>query len=146
VTFYVKDLSDNDAPLIVKRVEHSFDGTHSAACEFAIGGRDTKTDTKPDAKTDGGRSVWDGLIDDVRLSVGALARGELLWERGTGGKVVGYWTFEEAPGFAEDVSGQSRSLARGGMKLPPVRDLRRYEAVVDLCHVLFNSSEFLYVE
>ena len=146
VTFYVKDLSDNDAPLIVKRIEHSFDGTLSASCEFAIGGRDTKTDTKTGAKTDGGRSVWDGLIDDVRLSVGALARGELLWERGSGGKVVGYWTFEEAPGFAEDVSGQSRSLARGGMKLPPVRDLRRYEAVVDLCHVLFNSSEFLYVE
>ena len=154
VTFYIKDLSDNDAPLIVKRVEHSFDGTHSAACEFAIGGRDTKTDIKTDtktgakteAKTDSGRSVWDGLIDDVRLSVGALARGELLWERGSGGKVVGYWTFEEAPGFAEDVSGQSRSLARGGVKLPPVRDLRRFEAVVDLCHVLFNSSEFLYVE
>ena len=142
VTFYVKDLSDNDAPMIVKRVEHSFDGTHSAACEFAIGGRDAKSN----GKEDGGGSVWDGLIDDVRLSFGALARGELLWERGSGGKVVGFWTFEESPGFAADVSGQSRSLARGGMKLPPVRDLHRYEAVVDLCHVLFNSSEFLYVE
>ena len=142
VTFYVKDLSDNDAPLIVKRVEHSFGGTHTAPCAFAIGGRDTAAD----AKADGGRSVWDGLIDDVRLSVGALARGDLLWERGGGGKVVGYWTFEEAPGFAEDASGQGRSLARGGMALPPVRDLRRYEALVDLCHVLFNSSEFLYVE
>jgi hypothetical protein len=32
------------------------------------------------------------------------------------------------------------------MTLPPVRDLRRYESLVDLCHVLFNSSEFLYVE
>jgi hypothetical protein len=27
-----------------------------------------------------------------------------------------------------------------------VKDLKRYEALVDLCHVLFNSSEFLYVE
>jgi len=141
VTFYVKDLSDNDAPLVVKRVEHTFAGTHQAACAFAIGGRDA-----PDTKADGGRSVWDGLIDDVRLSAGALARGELLWERGTAAGVVGHWTFEESPGFAEDVSGQGRVLARGGMILPPVSDLRRYEAVVDLCHVLFNSSEFLYVE
>jgi len=142
VTFYVKDLSDNDAPLQVKRVEHAFGGTYSPPCAFAIGGRDTAAD----AKVDGGRSVWDGLIDDVRLSVGAVGRGDLLWERGTGGRVVGFWTFEEAPGFAEDASGQGRSLARGGMTLPPVRDLRRYEAVVDLCHVLFNSSEFLYLE
>jgi hypothetical protein len=142
VTFYVKDLSDNDAPLVVKRVEHPFGGTYAPPCAFAIGGRDTAAD----AKADGGRSVWDGLIDDVRLSVGALGRGDLLWERGAGGKVVGFWTFEEAPGFAEDASGQGRSLARGGMTLPPVRDLRRYESLVDLCHVLFNSSEFLYVE
>jgi mono/diheme cytochrome c family protein len=142
VTFYVQDLSDNDAPLVVKRVEHPFGGTYAPPCAFAIGGRDTAAD----AKADGGRSVWDGLIDDVRLSVGALGRGDLLWERGAGGKVVGFWTFEEAPGFAEDASGQGRSLARGGMTLPPVRDLRRYESLVDLCHVLFNSSEFLYVE
>jgi hypothetical protein len=27
-----------------------------------------------------------------------------------------------------------------------VKDIRRYESLVDLCHVLFNSSEFLYVE
>ena len=34
VTFYVKDLSDNDAPLQVKRVEHAFGGTYAPPCEI----------------------------------------------------------------------------------------------------------------
>jgi len=143
VTFYVKDLSDNDAPLVVKKVPHECGGPRTAACAFAIGGRDTGA---ADAAA-GRRGVWDGLIDDVRLSAAALDRADLLWERGAAaGKVVGHWTFEETPGFAADTSGRGWSLARGGLAVPPVRDLRRYEALVDLCHVLFNSSEFLYVE
>ena len=49
-------------------------------------------------------------------------------------------------GFAVDASGHGRTLVRGGLVAPRVKDLRRYEALVDLCHVLFNTSEFLYVE
>jgi hypothetical protein len=143
VTFSVKDLSDNDSPLVVKKVPHECGGPRTAACSFAIGGRDAGTA----ADAAGRRGVWDGLIDDVRLSAAALERADLLWERGgAAGKVVGHWTFEETPGFAADLSGRGWSLARGGLVMPAVRDPRRYEALVDLCHVLFNSSEFLYVE
>ena len=141
VTFFCKDLSDNDSPLVVKQVPTSFVGSHASPRAFAIGGRDARgTGT---AVT----SVWDGLVDDVRLSNRALSQRELLWEDGDPTEaVVGFWTFEETPGFAADASGHGRSLVRNGLPLPQVKDIRRYESLVDLCHVLFNSSEFLYVE
>jgi hypothetical protein len=140
VTFYVKDLSDNDAPLVVKTVPHAFTGNHASPRAFAIGGRDSA------AATGAAAHVWDGLIDDVRLSNRPLAQSELLWEDGDPGEaVVGHWTFEETPGFAADSSGRGHALVRG-VPQPSVKDLRRYEALVDLCHVLFNTSEFLYVE
>jgi mono/diheme cytochrome c family protein len=140
VTFYVKDLSDNDAPLVVKTVPHAFAGSHASPRAFAIGGRDSA------GASGSAAHVWDGLIDDVRLSDRPLAQSELLWEDGNAGEaVVGHWTFEETPGFAADSSGRGHALVRG-VPLPNVKDLRRYEAFVDLCHVLFNTSEFLYVE
>lgn len=140
VTFFVKDLSDNDAALIVKSVPHTFATRSTPSSQLAIGGRDV-ADPRSRAT-----SVWDGLIDDVRLSNRPLDQDELLCESGEAGDaVVGHWTFEETPGFEADSSGHGRSLART-TPLPDVKDLRRYEALVDLCHVLFNSSEFLYVE
>ena len=140
VTFCVKDLSDNDAPLVVKSVPHAFAGSHASPRAFAIGGRDSA------AASGAAAHVWDGLIDDVRLSSRPLAQSELLWEEGDPGQVViGHWTFEETPGFAADSSGRGHALVRG-VSQPHVKDLRRYEALVDLCHVLFNTSEFLYVE
>jgi hypothetical protein len=141
VTFFCKDLSDNDSALVVKRVKTDFVGSHASPRSFAIGGRDAA------ASGTAATSVWDGLIDDVRLSSRALEQRDLLWEDGDpGDAVVGFWTFEETPGFAADASGHGRSLTRNGLPLPKVKDIRRYEALVDLCHVLFNSSEFLYVE
>ena len=140
VTFFVKDLSDNDAPLVVKSVPHAFAGSHASPRAFAIGGRDAGRASGSAAH------VWDGLIDDVRISSRPLLQSELLWEDGDPeGAVVGHWTFEETPGFAADSSGRGRGLVRG-VPQPNVKDLRRYEALVDLCHVLFNTSEFLYVE
>jgi len=140
VTFFVKDLSDNDAPLVVKAVEHSFIGSHASPRAVTIGGRDSG---RPQVES---THVWDGLIDDVRLSNRPLTQAELLWEDGDPTTaVVGHWTFEETPGFAADSSGRGRDLVRG-LPQPDVRDVRRYEALVDLCHVLFNASEFLYVE
>jgi hypothetical protein len=139
VTFFVKDLSDNDAPLVVKTVPHAFAGSHASPRAFAIGGRDV-------GRAGAATHVWDGLIDDVRLSNRPLVQRELLWEDGDpAAAVVGHWTFEETPGFAADASGHGRTLTRG-LPPPAVKNLRRYEALVDFCHVLFNTSEFLYVE
>jgi hypothetical protein len=141
VRFFVKDLSDNDAPLVVRTIPHSFFGSHASPRAFAIGGRDNG---RPGAAA---QSLWDGLIDDVRLSGRALEQAELLYESGDpGDAVAGYWRFEETPGFTEDSSPLGRALVRDAPAPPKVKDLRRHEALVDLCHVLFNSSGFLYVD
>ena len=136
VDFQIRDLSDNDAAARLATVAHGFDGSHATSQLFAIGGRSGCED-----------SSWDGLIDEVRLSRRALQRAELLQEQGSAGDaVVAAWTFEETPGFAVDTAGRGRDLVRGGLQVAPVKDLRGYEALVDLCHVLLNSSDFLYVD
>ena len=136
VDFQIRDLSDNDAAARLATVTHGFDGSHATSQPFAIGGRSGCED-----------SSWDGLIDEVRLSRRALQRAELLQEQGSAGDaVVAAWTFEETPGFAVDTAGRGRDLVRGGLQVAPVKDLRGYEALVDLCHVLLNSSDFLYVD
>ena len=130
---------------VVKTVPHAFAGSHASPRAFAIGGRDPRHTTAEQA-TAAAAHAWDGLIDDVRLSNRPLAQSELLWEDGDpGDAVVGHWTFEETPGFAADSSGRGRTLVRG-VAQPDVKDLRRYEALVDLCHVLYTTREFLYVE
>ena len=136
VDFQIRDLSDNDAAARLATVAHGFDGSHATSQPFAIGGRSGSED-----------SSWDGLIDEMRLSRRALQRAELLQEQGSAGDaVVAAWTFEETPGFAVDTAGRGRDLVRGGLQVAPVKDLRGYEALVDLCHVLLNSSDFLYVD
>jgi hypothetical protein len=146
VTFFVKDLSDNDAPLVVKRVGHALTGRHPSARRFGIGGRDAGGS----GNGPGGRTIssWDGLLDDVRLTNRVLRQEELLYEGGDpAGAVAAWYTFEETPGFSVDSSRHGRTLVRGGRRSEQdISDQRRFEAVVDLCHVLFNSSEFLYVE
>jgi hypothetical protein len=139
VIFFVKDLSDNDAPLVEKRVAVTFASGHASPRGLVIGGRDAGRAGASAA------SAWDGLIDDVRLSARPLSRDELLWEGGDpGAAVVGHWLFEESPGFAVDSSGQGRDLVPVGPAATATSP--RFEALVDLCHVLFNSSEFLHVE
>lgn len=137
VTFVVKDLADSDAPAVVKQVAGRFTGSHAAATAFTIGGRDAAP---------GRRAPWDGLLDDVRLSAAALDRADLLLEGGTPAALAGFWTFEESPGFLADASGRGRTLTRPGVAAPAVADVPRHEALVDLCHVLFNTSDFLYVD
>ena len=138
VLFVVHDLSDNDAAPIERRMPIASRGPLTGKSAFTIGGRDVGGE--------GGvkGAVWAGLIDDVRLSDGALGRSHLLPEPSD--TVIGLWTFEERPGFLADASGRGRPLVRPGAPAPPVADMPRYEALVDLCHVLLNSSDFLYVE
>jgi hypothetical protein len=142
VTFFVKDLSDNDAPLVVKRVPHTIAGGHASKRRLGIGGRDS------DRGGSRGVSSWDGLLDDVRLSNRVLSQEELLYEGGDPtAAVVALYTFEETPGFFVDSSRHGRTLLRSdGPADHQPSDPRRFEPLVDLCHVLFNSSEFLYVE
>src|SRR5262249_34417190 len=85
ITFYAKDLSNDDEPMQSVHSSHQPTGRAAPEAVFTIGGRDL---AKPDHN-------WDGLIDDVRLSRGVLrAEQLLLTAEGVTDRTVGYWQFE----------------------------------------------------
>jgi mono/diheme cytochrome c family protein len=132
ITFYAKDLSNDDVPLLHAGVPHRTTATAPFAGPFAIGGRSV------------GRNQWDGVIDDVRLSAGALRAEELLLTtEGTAESTLGYWRFEPQSGPYRDSSANHRDLQ------PRVEEPAKDPgdaAWVDLCHALLNASELLYID
>ncbi|WP_437222869.1 DUF1553 domain-containing protein [Planctomicrobium sp. SH661] len=133
VTFYLKDLSNDDEPLQVAELPLSIVSGVACDAPIALGSRNAN---------DG---YFDGLIDDLRLSRGALHRSQLLYtSEGVIPGTMGYWQFEPAPGIFQDTSS-------GGLKIHPLKhgalaQSPEEAAFVDLCHVLLNSNEFLYVD
>src|SRR5262249_31814123 len=95
VTFHVKDLSNDDEPLLVATVSHKVAGGYANKLPLTLGGRSGKKD-----------GYFDGLLDDVRLSRTALGVEQLLFtsERSSG-HTVGYWQFEAKPDRLRDTSG-----------------------------------------
>lgn len=133
VRFWMKDLSQPDAPLQTARAAHFVTGEYRGNWNVVVGGRHGQT-----------RHKWDGLIDDVRISAAALTEKELLIHGGRPSAVVAHWMFEEQPGFFTDASGRGHHL--GVPEAESVEADARAAALVDLCHVLLNSNEFLYVD
>jgi hypothetical protein len=112
-----------------------------------------------------GTREWDGLIDDVRLSRGALKQEQLLLtQENPTDQTVGLWQFEMQPGMFQDSSGNKRhmqlnmampeSSTKAGNNVkqaaaaskPEKSESTAPSAWVDFCHVLLNTSEFLYVD
>jgi hypothetical protein len=132
VTFYLKELTAG-AEMRTARVAHKVTANHQSNLPLVIGARD------PDKQ-----QIWDGLIDDVRLSRRALKQDELLLARETADEnTVGFWRFEE-PDFFKDSSPNGHNI-RSEISPATTADPRT-ASLIDLCHVLLNSSEFLYVE
>lgn len=133
VTFYLKDLSNDDEPLQTVTVEHQIQGGLECGEPFTIGGRGGDED-----------GLFDGLIDDVRYSRGVLSEGEVLFTtESVLESTVGYWRFEPQPGVMED-SGPHQLEAE--LAKPKKERLDpSFSAFRDLCHTLLNSNEFLYV-
>jgi hypothetical protein len=134
VTFYAKDLSNDEEQLQSARCGHKMTSLAKAGVPLTIGGHAGQP-----------THTWDGLIDDVRLS-NAVLRPEqlLLTAEGATAKTVGYWQFETKPGVYKDSSGQGNDIrvnVASGSDGDP-----RFTALVDLCHVLLNANEFLYVD
>ncbi len=145
VTFYLKDLTDMDAPLKSIAVAHRQTGSVESKIPLMIGGR---------LGGGAGKSPqgWDGLIDEVRISNSALQADQILYNEGDAkGLICGHWLFKEHPGFFKDSSGQQKDLTR--LASPSMADAygkprspKADAALIDFCHVLLNSSEFLYVD
>lgn len=138
ITFVVKDLSKEGSPAQTATVSHKVTKVTEISSDLVIGGR---------AK---GEHRWEGLLDDVRISSTALtvdqltadqlnARGEIPAE-----KLIGSWNFEVDSGVLHDSSASRRDLT--AQASDPNARPSLAATLIDFCHVLFNSSEFLYVE
>jgi Protein of unknown function (DUF1553)/Protein of unknown function (DUF1549)/Planctomycete cytochrome C len=152
VTFYLKDLSNDDDPLQVARVEHNMMTDLENDVPITIGGCGAKS-----------LAVFDGLIDDIRISKTLVPESRLLLTSEiVTNDTVGFWRFEAEPGIMHDSSGFASHLtdeladvdrekkdkldskSKGDSKAiehPP-----EYTAFIDLCHAMLNSNEFLYVD
>ena len=131
VTFFVQDLSKPGSEMQTASVAHRVTGGLKLDKAFVLGDRDGKQ-----------RSRWDGLLDDVRLSSAALLPSELRAKSGVLPSVVGDWNFNDSSSPGQTMSGAERQLAvtteeSGGLVK---------SALADLCHVLLNSNEFLYLD
>ncbi|HEY1170828.1 MAG TPA: DUF1553 domain-containing protein [Verrucomicrobiae bacterium] len=135
VSFYVKDLSNDDEPLLIAKINHTITGGYASKQPFTIGGR-----------TGQGQSFFDGLIDDVRLSNKALDVNQILFTSETLNKhVVGYWQFEAKPDVFRDATGNGLDIRPSAVFAKTKVNVRK-TALIDFCHILLNSNEFLYVE
>ena len=132
--FYVKDLSNDDEPLLIAKVPHQNAGGFRNERPFTIGGRGSK------------ESFYDGLVDDVRLSSTALGIEQLLFtNEGVNKHTVGYWQFEAKPDVFRDTTGHGLDIKPSATFTKTKVDRRR-AALQDFSHVLLNANGFLYVE
>ena len=133
VEFTLKDLSNVESEASVVTREHKLRGGNSGPV-IAIGGRVT-----------GNSAHFDGLIDEVRLSRGTLPATQSLLSADPATKTtIAWWRFDSELGLVADVSENQIHLYRGEVGEETWMSPERH-ALVDLCHVLLNSSEFLYV-
>jgi len=137
ITFHAKDLSNDDEPLVTSHSSHTVVKIPTKRGMFTIGSRGGD---KPG-------NVWDGLVDDVRLSNEPLDTGRLLLTaESVGPMTVGYWEFEPAEGVFRDSSPNGLDLRVAGDSPKSTADDARRQALIDFCHVLLNANEFLYVD
>jgi hypothetical protein len=134
VSFTLKDLANDDEPLLHDRVATNLTGVRTATQPIQLGGKGTDRE-----------SSFHGVIDDLRLSAGALSDEALLYSNeDMRPDTLGFWRFENKTGTLRDSSGKGRDLAVGAVKTPDTKSTATPLAA--LCHALLNSSEFLYVE
>ncbi len=144
VTFYLKDLTDNDAGLEKASHPHKLTTPIDTKFPLVIGGR---PGAKPSASVQG----WDGLIDEFRISHAVLTSAQILFNDGEPKEAIaGHWYLKESPGFFKDSTAEQPDLTRLAQKsladtaIVPKTSIET--ALIDFCHVLLNSNEFLYVD
>lgn len=132
VTFYSKDLGDKGHPLVSSQAPLTIRSEVANPASIRLGGYAPHRD-----------AGFDGLIDEVRLSDGCLPQGELLFpESRPNPKTAGYWRFEPDSGVFRDSSPHGIDIRPPSLK--PID--RSAAAMIDLCHVLLISNEFLYID
>ena len=133
VTFHLKDLSNDDEPVLTIEVPHEVAGGFANDLPLTIGA------------VSGARSrAFDGLIDDVRLvgRASPIERLLITTERSIP-ETIGYWRFESDPGVMVNAVGDLLHIEAQGKAIIQLEPAEA--ALVDFCHSLLNSNEFLYV-
>lgn len=113
-----------------KRLKHNYNNAEDAPYPFVIGGRAGQSQHR-----------WDGWIDNVRLLNVQLSE-EQITSGGDdlpGNQIVGTWDFDTSDNPLADREQGRTLVVAGSTSGPPV-------ALIDLCHVLLNSNEFLYID
>ncbi len=133
IDFYLKDLSNDDEQLGRITKKHQIKQVRGNHLPLAFG----RMVRNPN-------SLFDGLIDDIRFSSKALDVQALLFTQESVKKsTLGYWRFDPVPGVFQDSSPNRHDITQNE-RMTSTSNPRR-EAFVDLCHILLNSNEFLYV-
>jgi len=133
VSFYLKDLSNDDAPLLTAVIEHDITGGFSNQHPLTIG---RQVGNKP--------AAFDGLIDDVRLVSKSLTVDQLLYSaEKMVPNTIGYWQFESDPGVMRNTGDPKLDIKANGKSILQLNPAET--AFADFCHSLLNSNEFLYV-
>ncbi|MDB4459138.1 LamG domain-containing protein, partial [bacterium] len=141
VTFYSRDMSYDESELETVVIKHSITGgLGEAPVRFTVGGRDHPS--RP--------SNWDGLIDEVRLSKGALMEEEELLVSNpknlVTSKTLALWRFNRANESGIGV-GNTDAAHELVLVSKSGNTTGRFEkAFADFCHVILNSNEFLYLD
>ena len=132
VTFYIKDLANDDEPIRTTTVPHPLQGPLRPGFPLVIG------DTHGT-----GRRLWDGLVDEVRLRRGAISEPALsLKAPNLSADTIACWQFEPAHGHRHDAVSGTENILPGQTSSTTAR----LTAITDFCHSLMGSSAMLYVE
>ena len=120
------------------KVAHKLTGGFKNSLPLHLGGRSGK----------GGG--FDGMLDDVRLSTGALTKEQLLLTaEPLTESTVGFWQFESKPSAFKDASRHGNDIrpsAKPANAMAHAAPESQLAALTDFCHVLLNANEFVYVD
>jgi hypothetical protein len=129
ITFFLRDLSQPEAPLQTAQVSHEVN-------RFIHDGDPLRLGSRPD------KQAWDGLIARLRLDAARLTLPEI--EAGVSREPVLDWRFDDPDAIAHDASGRGH---HAHVSVGPIERLSPREwARVALIHALLNDNELLYLD
>ena len=132
VTFFVKDLANDDELLQTAVVPHPIAEPLKPAFPLVIGDAEGRT-----------RRQWDGLIDEVRIRRGCVGEQTLsLKSPAVTPDTIACWQFEPVTGYRHDSVSKTETIRA----THTAESTAREAAVTDLSHTLLSSSGLLYVE
>lgn len=133
VTFYLRDLSVEDAKLQVAHARHTVTRDIRPHHDLTIGDRI-------------GNHQWDGLIDSIRIETKARDLSKIAQAESAEGlpRYVTDWQFEDSVSIGFDSSGNQHHAVIS----PSERDAMAPDTLarIALVHALLNSNEYIYVD